>query len=369
MWGLIIPLAVFTVVVAPAEAHWSDQAIADIVITDRETRMTLTFPTGLAAFADDDRNGVISPDELRAHRPEVERFFRERITMTGLLPDSRTSTVPDESSLPATLEVAPATGLPPTKGTAATHSTVVLIYRWPEDVRALTIRYGLFLPDVPTATCLATVIRGPDVRSVVFTPERREASFVVGRGWQIGQLTSFVALGVRHILSGYDHLLFLLSLLMAGGALLTLAKVVTAFTVAHSITLSLAVFGFVALPARWVESAVALSIAYVAIENLWQPQAAIRRRWFVTFGFGLVHGLGFASVLQELALPRAALAASLAGFNLGVELGQLGAVAVICTALRLLSSWSQAPALRRWVSIGTASAGLVWFVQRAFFGA
>jgi hydrogenase/urease accessory protein HupE len=176
---------------------------------------------------------------------------------------------------------------------------------------------------------------------------------------------SFLVLGIEHIIAGYDHVLFLLSLLMLGGGLRHLLKTVSAFTIAHSITLSLAVLGIVSLPGRWVESAIALSIVYVAVENFWRREAALGNRWLITFGFGLVHGLGFASILQEFAIPRADLAVALGSFNLGVEAGQIAIVAAASGVLRMLRRWPAEIWLRRLVSAGAAAAGLVWFVQRA----
>src|SRR5262249_59469524 len=127
----------------------------------------------------------------------------------------------------------------------------------------------------------------------------------------------FFRLGVEHILTGYDHLLFLAALLVRGGRVWSLLKIVTAFTVAHSLTLALAVLGALTVSPRLVEPAIAASIAYVALENVFRQ--APSRRWLVTFGFGLVHGLGFASGLGPLALPPWNLARPLAGFNLGCE--------------------------------------------------
>ena len=145
-----------------------------------------------------------------------------------------------------------------------------------------------------------------------------------------------------HIWIGFDHILFLLSLLLPAVlfwqrprwlpvatlrvAVVDVLKIVTAFTVAHSITLSLAALGFVSLPSRWVESAIAASVVLAALNNLYPVVQG--RRWAVAFGFGLIHGFGFASVLADLGLPQGALALALLGFNLGVELGQMAIVAV-----------------------------------------
>jgi len=173
----------------------------------------------------------------------------------------------------------------------------------------------------------------------------------------------FVRLGVQHILTGVDHVLFLAALLLAGGGALALLKTVTAFTVAHSVTLALAVLGHVTLPDRVVEPVIAASIGWVAVENLagWRT---LSHRWLVSLAFGLVHGFGFAGALSPLALPRASLAAALLGFNVGVELGQ---VLVIALVLPLLvwsrrRGWEQA--IIRGGSIALIVLSLVWFVER-----
>ena len=127
---------------------------------------------------------------------------------------------------------------------------------------------------------------------------------------------SFFLLGIEHILTGYDHLLFLLALILRGGNLWSLFKIITAFTIAHSITLALAALNIVMLPERLVEATIALSIAYVAAENLFMRKA-VSHRWAVSFLFGLVHGFGFSNVLRELGLPKEGLLWSLLNFNLG----------------------------------------------------
>jgi hydrogenase/urease accessory protein HupE len=189
------------------------------------------------------------------------------------------------------------------------------------------------------------------------------------------QAGRFFRLGVEHIFTGYDHLAFLLGLLLLGGTVSQLAAIVSSFTVAHSVTLALAALGLVALPASLVEPTIAASVVAVAAENLWalrpgadsatRVQEAIGRRWKLTFAFGLVHGFGFASVLRELALPRAALLAGLVSFNVGVECGQLLLVLVAVPLLRALRGRGAvrlpgSPALS-W-SIGAL--GLLWLGQR-----
>jgi hypothetical protein len=204
-----------------------------------------------------------------------------------------------------------------------------------------------------------------ETRQFVFEPSRREARFSIGSSKSRG-LASFVALGVEHILTGWDHLLFLFGLLLRGGSWLSLAKIVTAFTLAHSITLALAALDIVVLPDRLVEAVIALSIAFVAAENLFL-KPVVARRWLVSFCFGLVHGFGFSSALRELGLSSSGLLLSLFGFNAGVEIGQGLVVAIALPALALIrtTSWE-----RRMVwssSVAILVVGAVLFVERAFF--
>ncbi len=139
----------------------------------------------------------------------------------------------------------------------------------------------------------------------------------------------FFLLGVRHIVTGYDHLLFLFGLLLVCRTPRAALLLVTCFTVAHSLTLALATFGLVELPSRWVEAAIAASIVYVGVENLFRHEALLRGRGLLTFAFGLVHGLGFASVLREMGIAQTGwnAAVPLVAFNAGVETGQLAIAA------------------------------------------
>lgn len=181
----------------------------------------------------------------------------------------------------------------------------------------------------------------------------------------------FAREGVHHIFIGPDHVLFVLALLLLGGGARRLAKIVTAFTVAHSLTLALATFGVVDPPSRLVESAIALSIVVVGVENLLAARGGRDVRAALAFAFGFVHGFGFASVLRELSLPPQALGSALFAFNAGVEVGQL---AIVFAAAPLLG-WLRARSPRwndrvlAWGSFAVIAAGGWWFVQRALLGA
>lgn len=176
----------------------------------------------------------------------------------------------------------------------------------------------------------------------------------------------YLVLGFTHIVpKGLDHILFVLGIFLLSTRIRPVLIQVTAFTVAHTLTLGLSIYGIVSLPSSVVEPLIALSIVYVAIENVLARQLS-RWRVAVVFAFGLLHGLGFAGVLEALGLPRAAFAIALAAFNVGVELGQL---AVIGVAFLMLASWSRhQPWYRSRIvipaSLGIAAVGLFWTLQR-----
>nr|ADC36053.1 hypothetical protein [uncultured bacterium 213] len=177
----------------------------------------------------------------------------------------------------------------------------------------------------------------------------------------------FVPEGIHHILIGPDHLLFLIGLLLLGGSIRQLLVVVTAFTFAHSVTLSLAALNIVSPPARVIEPAIALSIVYVGVDNLLVRGGRDMRAW-IALTFGFIHGFGFANVLREMDLPSRALGWSLFSFNLGVEIGQLLVVVAVASALAALRSRSEVAGRRLAFagSIVVIAAGAFWFIQRVF---
>ncbi|MGH2361183.1 MAG: HupE/UreJ family protein, partial [bacterium] len=201
-------------------------------------------------------------------------------------------------------------------------AVVQLKFACPEVPAEVTIRDDLFDVLGMGYHTIANIQWPGGSQQFVFLPHARETRVVVSHGVATRGLGGFFMLGVEHILIGWDHRLFLMCLLLLGGRFWGLIKIVTAFTIAHSITLAAAALDLVTLPSRLVESAIALSIAYVAAENVLLRDRAASKRWLVAFIFGLVHGFGFSSVLKELGLPKEGLIWSLLGFNLGVEAGQ-----------------------------------------------
>lgn len=176
---------------------------------------------------------------------------------------------------------------------------------------------------------------------------------------------SFFKLGMNHILTGYDHLLFLFALLLRKQTLKQYAAIITAFTLAHSITLTLAVVGWISLPSRVVESVIALSICYVALENIFRKK--IRFRALITFLFGLIHGIGFADILQEMNLPKAHLAVDLVSFNVGIEFIQLCIVIILLPVLIFLQKRNFYKPVVAYGSWLITALGAFWLVERLFF--
>lgn len=249
----------------------------------------------------------------------------------------------------------------------------------PQPGPALAVEYRLLFDIDPTHRGLLQYIENGRAHSAIFSAEARTQTLGAGTSWQ--QLAAYVHEGVWHIWLGFDHILFLLSLLLPavllrrGGAwqpaesfrsaFWDVAKIVTAFTVAHSITLTLAALDVVSLPSRWIESAIALSVVLAAINNVFP--AVSRGRWIAAFGFGLIHGFGFAGALRDLGLPAGSLALSLFGFNVGVELGQLAIVGVFLpAAFWLRATWAYRRVVLAGGSAFIAAIAGVWLFERVF---
>jgi hydrogenase/urease accessory protein HupE len=246
------------------------------------------------------------------------------------------------------------------------------------DLAHLSIRCTLFLETNAFHRDNATIVwNGEDPASWLFGEGVETWNFEPAAARRPGVLWSYIELGIEHIATGYDHIAFLIALLVAARRLRSIVGVVTAFTVAHSVTLACAALGKVNVPSRLVEMAVALSIAYVAAENLLFRRPATR--WIEAFGFGLIHGLGFASAIGESLASEPLKITALVGFNLGVECGQLGIVLALALLLRYLPgdraldgrehAWFAPKWLRMSASLVVTVLGVFWFTQRAgWFG-
>jgi hypothetical protein len=287
---------------------------------------------------DHDGNGEITWGELRARHDAITAWALGRLTVDrgGTCPLRVVEHLVDAH-------------------TDGSYAVLRLEGQCPASTGDLTLDYRLLFDVDALHRGLLRLNLDGQTQTAVLSPDRAIQQFRAGEASRLAQFAQYLVEGVWHIWIGFDHILFLLSLLLPavlvheakrwhGVANLRVALrevlwVVTAFTLAHSITLSLAALRLIELPSRLVESAIAASVVLAALNNL--VPIVERRRWMVAFAFGLIHGFGFASVLAELGLPRETLLLSLLAFNLGVELGQLAIVAAFLpTAYALRLRWS-----------------------------
>ena len=245
-----------------------------------------------------------------------------------------------------------------------------LKYRIPnESPGSLTVLTRLFPYDPLHQTFINIYEQGELKQQLIFNQDSKEYVYYAGTTQGVlAVMQTFTTSGVHHIMIGPDHILFLIGLLLLGGRWTSLLKIVSFFTIGHSITLSLAALNLVTPPPSIIEPAIALSIVFVGADNLVRGDGRDLRAW-VALVFGLVHGFGFANVLREFGLPREALGWSLFSFNLGVEIGQLGIVLVVATLLEAVRRRSSMVGARVAMagSIVVIAAGSYWFVQRVFF--
>jgi hydrogenase/urease accessory protein HupE len=216
---------------------------------------------------------------------------------------------------------------------------------------------------------------GPDAAQALLDNTNSTLTLSVPPPSLLSVMQRYIVTGIEHIFLGYDHIAFLIAIVLWARRLLPVIKIVTAFTIAHSITLSLAALQIVVIPSTIVEPAIAASIVFVAVENFFSRD--IDGRWKVTFAFGLIHGFGFASALQEFGLPAHAVVSALAAFNIGVEIGQVAIVSIVVPMLILvdrLIAVDRAKPVRAAALVYALSAlitmlGSYWFLTRVFFEA
>jgi hypothetical protein len=351
----------------------------------------LDFAIGL----DGNHDGAITWGEVQARRTAIENYALSRLAIKG-------------DGLTCALQ---ATAQKIDEHTDGAYDVVYFDALCDKNIPSkLTVVYRLMYDLDPYHRGIVTIHAGDKIAGAVLGPANPVASLNLRTPDRWGEFKSFVTDGIWHIWTGVDHILFLLSLLLpavlirrrvknagdararaalaeTSGALMTLArqppryrweatselwpafldvlKVVSAFTVSHSVTLSLAVLGIVDLPSRLVESGIALSVMVAALNNVYP--VVKQRVWLIAFAFGFIHGLGFASALTGLQLPAGAMAASLGGFNVGVEIGQESIVLVFLPLAYLLRhTWFYRTLVLRWGSLLIVAIATGWFVQRAF---
>jgi hypothetical protein len=337
---LLLSLAI--ALAGPARAHDVSRSDSKVEIQGREVRVALTLNAKELTSPVIDTN----PLDLEKDSGRIFDAIQRHFFVTTPAEPIRT-TLESDSILAGTL------------------IQMRILYVFKQDIATLDVRSTLYEIMPPDHQHLMSVRLNGALHEAILDSHTQQATFTGVKTTNLQTVWRFVRLGVEHIFTGYDHLAFLLGLLVATTTLGSLVRIITSFTIAHSITLALATFNVVILPTRLTESLIALSIAYVAAENLFDFRAM--KRYYITFLFGLIHGFGFSSVLREMDLPKSSLALSLFSFNAGVEIGQITFVLLIFPLVQDLvsSGWKR---LKPAVSIGVACLAVYWFVQRAFLG-
>lgn len=337
---------------APAAAHAGSMAFWKVTVEADTARSEivvslLDFGWSPETLASPERGGALSDArrlaiarELLEHFVVLERAapVPARVVSARLLPSSGSFEV--IATHPLTHDSAP----------LAVRSTFHVLTDDSHRVMARVERDGATVPLVFTADTPQHPL--PDAASTSWLRALAPA----------GSMRALLLLGIEHILTGYDHLVFLLCLLVPGGTWRSRVAIITAFTVAHSVTLILAALQVITPPARFVEAAIAVSIAYVAIENLLHDGP--RTRWPAAFGFGLIHGFGFAGMLNVLDIPVGAFLSSVVAFNLGVEVGQLAVVAVAVPLVAFVSRHAWHRRLVQSTSVVVCVLAAYWIVER-----
>lgn len=351
----------------PACAHKPSDSFLTLRLQDRQVTGQWDIALRDLDFAltlDADGDGAIRWSEVRARRAKIETYALSSLTLTA---DDQACWLANSDLLID-------------QHSDGAYAVLMLRGACPTRPQRVGVTYRLFADLDPQHRGLVHVTAGGQDQTLMLGVARpRQILALTGWG-RLREFGDFVWSGVLHIWTGYDHLLFLISLLLPAvltrqdgrwvaqarmrSAAIEVLRVVSAFTIAHSVTLSLAALGVLTIPARLTESLIALSVAVAALNNL-RP-VLTRRIWAAALVFGLIHGFGFANVLRDLGLPRTHLLTGLLGFNLGVELGQIAVVALVMPAAWLARS---SGVYRRWLlpygSLAIVLVALVWLVQRA----
>ena len=338
---------------AEAFAHDVGLSRGSYSVDGRTVRAELVFSrreiTALVPALDADNDGRLSAEEIESSRPPLKKMLVDRIRVTA-----------GDAGCPGKLVSA-----------ASTDQDGVEIradYECPSPIQRAALKFDVLEDLAAGHRHIGRVVSGAQVVETVVSRANRTleldaAPGVPAKAPEKRAPLSLLSLGVEHILTGYDHLTFLLGLVLVGGRWRSILWVVTAFTVAHSITLGLAALGVWAPRPSIIEPMIAVSIAYVGVENFFVKNA--EKRWRITFPFGLIHGFGFAGALQEVALPRAEVPLALFLFNLGVEVGQLSVLALALPLLALIRKkpWFEKSGVRI-LSAAIVIAGIVMFIAR-----
>jgi hypothetical protein len=350
-----------------AESHIASNSFLSLSVDEEQISGVLEISirdAELAVGIDENADSKITWRELRDAEPAIASYVAQHLTLTTA-----------GRICPLSVD-----DLQVNHRVDGNYAWLAIHWVCPQSIRSIGLRYELLQGIDPSHRGLLTLQNEGLTQTAVLRATAEPILLDVQSSSSAMVFREYLQAGVEHILSGIDHLLFLISLLLpaallrqdrqwqpvtgVGPALKNIVAVVTAFTLAHSITLSLAAFNVIRLPSRLTESVIAASIAIAALNNIFPLVTESRAR--IAFAFGLLHGFGFASVLSEMGLPSGARVLSLFAFNLGIEVGQLAVVAMVmpliyaCRSTRIYRT-----SLMPWGSAAIVVVALVWLVQRA----
>jgi hydrogenase/urease accessory protein HupE len=359
LWGFLLLALILSAL--PAQAHPLPLSYVDLRLDREGLEASVEAPA--VDLAHDlpplSAKALLSPDTLQAHQQEIVALLTSRLTLSAS----------GKTLSPSVEGIAPVLDQKDVR--------LRLRYVWSEPPARLHIQCQLF-PYDPSHQTYVDIYEGQALkREVIFDSRTPQQDYVLGSHQSVASVVrQFLIQGVYHIFTGPDHILFIIGLLLLGGTLKQLLKIVTAFTVVHSVTLCLSALNILSPPARIIEPTIALSIVFVGVHSIVMrkkhpgEKSLPDARLLFAFGFGFIHGFGFANALRELELPRQALVAALFAFNLGVECGQACIVVTVAPLLALLHRQNNRIA-RRFVTAGSLAviaAGGFWFVQRVLTG-
>jgi hypothetical protein len=362
-------LALLLLLSPVAQAHIASNGFLVVQVHGQELRGSIELAVRdveLAIGVDANHDGKVTWGELRAAAPQLMQYVAQHLSIGA-----------QDSSCAISFQA-----LQVNERVDGNYAWLPFTARCPLAVQQLRIRYRLMDDVDPSHRGLLTLTDGVAAQTAVLGGNAAPALFNLDAPSRWRAFVEYLQAGIWHIWSGIDHLLFLLSLLLPAvllrrnghwepvarvrPAFFSILKVVTAFTLAHSITLSLAALDVVRLPSRLTESVIAASIIVAALNNIFPLVTESRAR--IAFAFGLLHGFGFASVLSDMGLPQGARLLSLVAFNLGIETGQLAVVLTVMPIVYALRSGAiYRRAIMPWGSAVIAAVALVWLVQRAVF--
>lgn len=361
-------LLALVVMAAPAWAHKPSDSYLHIELGPEDFSgrwdiavRDLEYVIGIDANDD----GELTWGELKSKRPAIEAYALSRLKVARGNADCALS------SQDFLLD----------RHSDGAYAVLMLAARCSSSIQALTIDYKLLFDVDPQHKGLASVTQGAQTSTLIFEANKPRQTLDLAGASPWSEFGRFIYQGMWHIWLGFDHVLFLLALLLPSvlrrenntwqaadnrrSVIIDILKIVTAFTIAHSITLSLAAFSIVDAPTRIIESAIAASVILAALNNIFPLFTQHRTK--IAFAFGLLHGFGFASVLADFGLTQTNLLRALLGFNLGVEIGQMLIVLILLPLAYLVRGtiFYQRGVMRVGSYAIAALAGL-WLVQRAF---